>query len=64
MASTEGALRGGTDLLNLWCPRWGICDDPVDVDLCGPKDLLGSVEACRVDKDEVSSHWTAEEQTR
>lgn len=50
--------------MNLWCPRWGICDDPVDVHLCGPQDLLGSVEACRVDKDEVASHWTAEEQTR
>ena len=52
----------GSGLCEFGGPLWRVCDDPVDVHLCSPEDLLCPVEACGVDKDEVSADWAHEQE--
>ena len=52
----------GTGLCDFGGPLWWVCDDPVDVHLCSPEDLLCPIETCGVDKDEVSADWAHEQE--
>jgi len=55
-------VGGGSGLCDFGGPLWWVCDDPVDVHLCSPEDLLCPVETCGVDKDEVSADWAHEQE--